>query len=36
MRHQIIEHNNFCSNKFLLIENKVQEEETMWKLYKLV
>ena len=29
MRHQIIQHNKFCLNKFLLIENQVQEEEIM-------
>ena len=29
MRHQIIQHNTFCLNKYLLIENQVQEEETM-------
>ena len=29
MRHQIIEHNTFYSNKYLLIENQVQEQETM-------
>ena len=28
MRHQIIHHNKFCLNKYLLIENQVQEEET--------
>ena len=28
MRHQIIQHNKFCLNKYLLIENQVQEEET--------
>ena len=28
MRHQIIPHNKFCLNKYLLIENQVQEEET--------
>ena len=36
MRHQIIQHNKFCLNKYLLIENQVQEEETMWKVYKLI
>ena len=35
MRHQIIQRNKFCLNKYLLIENQVQEEETMWKVYKL-
>ena len=29
MRHQIIQHNKFCLNKYFLIENQVQEEETM-------
>ena len=29
MHHQIIQHNNFLS-KYLLIENQVQEEETMF------
>ena len=29
MRHQIIQYNKFCLNKYLLIENQVQEEETM-------
>ena len=29
MRHQIIQHNKFCLNKYLLTENEVQEEETM-------
>ena len=28
MRHQIIQHNKFCLNKYLLIEDQVQEEET--------
>ena len=28
MRHQIIQHNKFCLNKYLRIENQVQEEET--------
>ena len=28
MRHQIIQHNKCCLNKYLLIENQVQEEET--------
>ena len=35
MRHQIIQHNRFCSNKYFLIENQMQEEETMRKVYKL-
>ena len=29
MRHQIIEHNKFCLNKCVLIENQVQGLETM-------
>ena len=29
MRHQIIHHNKFCLNKYLLTENQVQEEKTM-------
>ena len=29
MHHQIIQHNKFCFNKYLLIENQVQEEERM-------
>ena len=29
MCHQIIEHSNVSSNKYLLIENQVQEEDTM-------
>ena len=33
---QIIQHNKFCLNKYLLIERQVQEEETMWKVYKLI
>ena len=36
MYHQIIQHNKFCLNKYLLIENQVQEGETMWKVYKLI
>ena len=36
MRHQIIQHNKVCLNKYLLIENQVQEEETMWKVNKLI
>ena len=32
MHHQIIQHNKFCLNKYLLIENQMQEEEeTKWK-----
>ena len=29
MRYQIIQHNKFCLNKYLLIENQLPEEETM-------
>ena len=29
MRHQIIEHDKFCLNKYLFMENQVQEEQTM-------
>ena len=29
MHHQIIQHNRFCLNKYLLIEIQVQEEQTM-------
>ena len=29
MRHQIILHNKVCLTKYLLIENQVQEEETI-------
>ena len=29
MGHQIIHHNKFCLNKYLLVENRIQEEETM-------
>ena len=29
MRHQIIQHKKFCLNKYLLIENQVQEEENV-------
>ena len=37
MHHQIIQHNKFYLNKhYLLIENQVQKEETMWKVYKLL
>ena len=36
MGHQIIQHNKFCLNKYLSTENQVQEEETMWKVDKLI
>ena len=29
MCHQIIQHDKFCLNKYLLFENKMQEEETL-------
>ena len=29
MHHQIIQHKKFCLNKYLLIENQVQEEENV-------
>ena len=29
MRHQIIQHKKFCLNKYLLIDNQVQEEENV-------
>ena len=29
MRHQVIQHNKFCLNKYLCTENQVEEEETM-------
>ena len=29
MHYQVIQHNTFCLNKYLLIENQVQEKETM-------
>ena len=36
MRHQIIQHNKLCLNKYLLIKNQRQENETMLKVYKLI
>ena len=36
MCHQIIQYNEFCVNRYLLIENQVQEEETMQKVCKLI
>ena len=36
MHHQIIQHNKICLDKYLLIENQVQEEETKRKVYKLI
>ena len=35
MRHQVIQDNKFCLNKYLLIEKQVQEEECCDKLKKL-
>ena len=29
MRHKYIQRNKFCLNKYLLIENRVQEEDAM-------
>ena len=36
MRYQIMQYNKFCLNKNLLTENQMQEEESMWKVYKLI
>ena len=36
MCHQIIQHYKFCLNKYLLVENQVQEEDTMSKIYYLI
>ena len=36
MGHQIIQRNKFCLNKYLCIENQVQEEETVWKVFNLI
>ena len=37
MRHQIIQHNKFCLNRYLCIENHMQEEEeTMTKDFNLI
>ena len=36
MCHQIIQHNKFCLNKYLCIENQVQEEETLRKVFNLI
>ena len=33
MCHQIIQHNKFCLNKYLCIENQVEEEEKMGKVF---
>ena len=29
MYHQIIQHNKFCLNKYLLLQNQVQKEEAV-------
>ena len=31
MRHQIVQHDEFCLNKYLYTEKQVREEETMGK-----
>ena len=36
MRRQIIQHNKFCLNKYLCIENQVQEEQAMRKVFNLI
>ena len=37
MRHQIVQRDKFCSNKYLRIENQVQEEEeAMRKVFNLI
>ena len=36
MHHQIIQHNKFCLNKYLRIENQVQEEKTMRKVFNVM
>ena len=36
IRHQIIQHNKFCLNKYLCIEDQVQEEETMRNVFILI
>ena len=36
MRRQIIQHNKFYLNKYLCIENQVQEEQTMRKVFNLI
>ena len=36
MRHQIIQHNKFCLNKYLLIEKQVEQEKTRRKVYILL
>ena len=36
MHHQIIQHDKLCLNKYLIIENQVQLEETIRKSYKLI
>ena len=36
MHHQFNQLNKFCLNKYLCIENQVQEEETMRKVFNLI
>ena len=36
MHHQIIQHNKFYLNKYLCIENQMQEEEVMRKVFNLI
>ena len=36
MPHQIIHQNKFCLDKYLSIKKHVQEDDTMWKVYKLI
>ena len=36
MRHQITQHNKFGLSKYLRIENQVQEEETLSKVFNLI
>ena len=36
MRHQIIQHNKFCLNKYLCIQNQLQEKDTMRKVFDLI
>ena len=36
MPNQIVQYKKFCLNKYLSIENHVQEEETMRKVFNLI
>ena len=36
MRHQTIQHNKFCLNKYFYIETQVQEDEMMRKVLNLI